>query len=199
MFKNIKHSLFGLMLLSGIASADLGEFHWDWSKIDTDSVSFDKDFMFGTAVSMYQVAGGDSSNWATCNVAKDEKGKPRISHGQMTGIACDFWNHLDEDIKKLVDMKVKAFRFSIEWADIEPQEGHYDTAALARYHDLCDRLANVGIKSVVTLHHFVHPTWFEDKGAFEKEENITCFVTYARTIVKEFGDKVAMWATFNEP
>lgn len=199
MLKNIKHSFFGLILLAGVASADLGEFHWDWSKIDTESISFHKDFLLGTAVSMYQVAGGESSNWATCNTAKDQKGKPRISHGQVTGKACDFWNHLDEDIQKLVDMKVKAFRFSIEWADIEPQEGQYDVAALARYHDLCDRLANVGIKPVVTLHHFVHPTWFEDKGAFEKEENITYFVTYAREMVKEFGDKVSMWATFNEP
>jgi len=25
---------------------------------------------------------------------------------------------------------------------------------------------------MATLHHFVHPMWFEELGAFEKEENI---------------------------
>jgi len=201
MIKNIKHNALIALLfcVNGAFAVDLGEIHWDWSKIDTDSTTFDKDFILGTAVSLYQVAGGDCSNWTACNFAKDENGNPRIAHGEMTGKACDFWNHLDDDIQRLVDMKVKAFRFSIEWADIEPIKGQYDAQALARYHDLFNRLEKAGIKSVVTLHHFVHPWWFEDMGAFEKAENIKYFVEYAQNMVAEFGDKAMMWATFNEP
>ena len=30
----------------------------------------------------------------------------------------------------------------------------------------------------VTLHHFVHPQWFEDKGAFTDETNIKYFVDF---------------------
>ena len=31
---------------------------------------------------------------------------------------------------------------------------------------------------LATLHHFVHPQWFEDIGAFEKEENIPLYLTW---------------------
>jgi len=34
---------------------------------------------------------------------------------------------------------------------------------------------------MVTLHHFVHPNWFENLGGFTKEENIPIFVEFART------------------
>lgn len=32
----------------------------------------------------------------------------------------------------------------------------------------------------VSLHHFVHPIWFEHLGGFQKEENIAFFVDYAK-------------------
>ena len=34
------------------------------------------------------------------------------------------------------------------------------------------------LKPYVTLHHFVHPQWFEDLGAFNKQENIKYFVDF---------------------
>ena len=36
----------------------------------------------------------------------------------------------------------------------------------------------LGITPLATLHHFVHPQWFEDLGAFEKEENIPLYLTW---------------------
>lgn len=36
-----------------------------------------------------------------------------------------------------------------------------------------------GLKPCVTLHHFVHPLWFDGLGAFEKEENIPYFADFA--------------------
>ena len=35
------------------------------------------------------------------------------------------------------------------------------------------------ITPVVTLHHFTHPIWFEDIGAFEKKENIDHFIEFS--------------------
>lgn len=34
---------------------------------------------------------------------------------------------------------------------------------------------------MVTLHHFVHPNWFETLGGFTKEANIPIFVEFAKT------------------
>lgn len=37
-----------------------------------------------------------------------------------------------------------------------------------------------GMEPLATLHHFVHPQWFEDLGGFEKEENIPLFLAWVR-------------------
>ena len=34
------------------------------------------------------------------------------------------------------------------------------------------------ITPLATLHHFVHPKWFEDIGAFEKEANIPLYLSW---------------------
>lgn len=34
------------------------------------------------------------------------------------------------------------------------------------------------MEPLATLHHFVHPQWFEELGAFEKQENIALFLKY---------------------
>ena len=59
-----------LLVIATVACADLGEIRWDWSQINTDEITFDKSFMLGTAVSMYKVAGGDTSNWSACYNSK---------------------------------------------------------------------------------------------------------------------------------
>jgi len=50
-----------------------------------------------------------------------------------------------------------------------------------------------------SLHHYVHPQWFENLGGFEKLENIKYFVEYCIAAFREFGSRVTYWATFNEP
>lgn len=186
----------------GMYAIDDPEIHWDWSQIDTSVATFKPDFVFGTAVAEHQVSGAvncPNSNWAAVDYAKDNKGLPRIHSGERSGKACDFWHSYVTDIQLLKDLQVKAFRFSVEWSNIEPEKGVIDRAAIAHYHDLCDKLIAAGIKPVVTLHHFTHPLWFEDLGAFEQEENVKCFVDFAALMMQELGSKVSMWATFNEP
>ena len=43
---------------------------------------------------------------------------------------------------------------------------------------------------MVTLLHFTHPLWLEDKGGFENEEAIAAFLAFARRVYREFGGKV---------
>ena len=97
------------------------------------------------------------------------------------------------------DFQANAFRFSLAWDRIEPQEGQFSEEALQHYSDEVDALLEAGITPMITLHHFAHPIWFEDKGAFEKEENITYFVRYAKKVFEKLGDRVPLWCTINEP
>ena len=41
-----------------------------------------------------------------------------------------------------------------------------------------------GLEPMVTLHHFVHPLWFDALSGFENAENIGHFVDYAVACVK---------------
>lgn len=73
------------------------------------------------------------------------------------------------------------------------------TSGGCRYHDMLDEMDKYKIVPNATLHHFVHPAWFEDIGGFTKEANVPIFVEWARTAYRLFGKRIQLWATFNEP
>lgn len=64
---------------------------------------------------------------------------------------------------------------------------------------MLDEMERLGLVPNATLHHFVHPDWFEALGGFTNEANIPMFVEWARTAYRLFGGRITMWATFNEP
>jgi beta-glucosidase/6-phospho-beta-glucosidase/beta-galactosidase len=55
-----------------------------------------------------------------------------------------------------------------------------------------------GMEPHVTLIWFVHPQWFQELGAFSKEENIPIFVDWCKTAFKLFGAPgLTLCAVFN--
>jgi beta-glucosidase len=64
---------------------------------------------------------------------------------------------------------------------------------------MLDYMQELGIEPNATLWHFTHPTWFENAGAWSKEENIPYFVEFSKVVFREFGKRFKLWATFNEP
>lgn len=158
---------------------------------------FPEDFRWGVALSAHQNCGAEQlphSNWSFW-----EKQEGHIKNNQKSGIACDHWNRYHEDIELIKNLGLTDFRFSVDWSAIEPQEGEFNQAALDYYSDFCDALLRAGIKIMVTLHHFTHPQWFEELGAFEKEENIRYFVRFSQKIYEQLHTKVDLWCTINEP
>lgn len=159
-------------------------------------ITFDKDFLFGVAGASFQYLGSTGSpqvNWSF------KSSKEGVADGVASGKACDFWNHLDADIQRMKDLGVKAFRFSFEWADVEPEQGKIDKQTIERYHQLFDKLKIAEIEPWMTLHHFTQPIWFENRGGFECADNCQYFIDFCKLMVREYGDKVKWWGTFNEP
>lgn len=174
------------------ALQDRSQEYWDWASIDT-SVVFPQDFVWGSAVAEYQVSGADvckDSNWAFWE---------QKSAIEASGNACEFWHRCFDDVALIKDLGLDSFRFSVDWSLVEPRQGEFDEDVLAHYELLCQKLLENGIKPVVTLHHFAHPQWFEELGAFEKEENIRYFVDFSQKAFERLHKYVFLWGTINEP
>jgi beta-glucosidase len=154
---------------------------------------FPPEFLWGVATSAHQVEGGNIHNqWATW----ESQGHIRDGH---CGGACDWWNRSSDDLDLAQQMGVNAFRISIEWSRLEPVEGHWDKAALARYYNLLLALNRRGLRSFVTLHHFTHPQWFEDRGGFLAPDAVETFSRFVYRTVEALHHLCHDWVTINEP
>ena len=176
------------------------DIQWDWDKIKTERVYFPKNFMWGTATAAHQVEGNNTNNnWYAWEHQKDNNGKSRIHNNDKSGIAANHWNLYRDDISLMNDLGVGYYRFSVEWSKIEPENGIINEKALEHYRDVCIALIDSGLTPVITLHHFSHPIWFEELGAFEKEENIEYYIRFSELVFNKLSDIVPIWCTINEP
>ena len=109
---------------------------------------FEKGFFVGAATAAHQVEGNNihSDYWA-------QEQLPHTSFTEPSGIACDHYNRYEEDIKLLADAGLNAYRFSIEWARIEPEEGQFDPAEIEHYRKVIACCKAHGVEPVVTLLH----------------------------------------------
>ena len=202
--------MYALLVLPALAILYFGLLFWftdrkasmrlDFSKLKRAPWRFGKDFLWGSATSSHQVEGNcTNNNWFQFESAVDKEGKPRISNGQKAGVCCDQWNRYKEDIQLMKALSLNAYRFSVEWSKIEPEQGEFDESALDHYEQVVGELLAGGIEPMVTLHHFTNPLWFEEKGAFLQEDSPEIFARFVERVVRRLGSKVKLWCTINEP
>ena len=137
--------------------------------------------------------------WPQFETTLGPQGRPRVVHGQRCGTAADHWNRYREDIRLLKEMHLNAFRFSVEWSKIEPEEGVFVDSVLDHYERVVDELRANGIEPFITLHHFTNPLWFERKGGFERDDSPEILARFASKVVQRLGSKIRFWSTINEP
>jgi Beta-glucosidase/6-phospho-beta-glucosidase/beta-galactosidase len=156
-------------------------------------MSFPKGFFIGAATAAHQVEGNNihSDYWAQENL-------PHTSFTEPSGLACDHYNRYEEDIKLLADAGLNAYRFSIEWARIEPEEGQFDEAEIEHYRDVIRCCRANGVEPIVTLMHFTSPVWLIRKGGWEAESTVEYFRRYAAYVTEKLGGELHYICTINE-
>lgn len=118
---------------------------------------------------------------------------------EPAGKANDSWNRWREDLDLVQGMGLNAYRFSVEWSRIEPEQGVVDQSALDRYSQMIDGCLERGITPVVTLCHFTAPQWFACRGSWLNPDAASWFADECARVAGAVGDRVGAFLTFNEP
>ena len=156
-------------------------------------MSFPKGFLIGASTAAHQVEGNNihSDYWA-------QEQLPHSSFTEPSGLACDHYNRYEEDIRLMAQAGLNAYRFSIEWARIEPEEGCFSEDAIEHYRKVIRCCRENGVEPMVTLMHFTSPVWLIQKGGWEAESTIEYFRRYAAYVTEKLGDEIKYICTINE-
>ena len=152
-----------------------------------------ENFLIGAATAAHQVEGNNihSDLWAMEHMKHTSFIEPSLD-------AVDHYNRYEKDIKLMADAGLNAYRFSIEWARIEPEEGHFDSEAVDHYKAVIACCKKYGIEPFVTLHHFSSPKWLISKGGWEASTTPEDFAHYVRFIIEQLGSELHYICTINE-
>ena len=154
---------------------------------------FAEGFLVGAATAAHQVEGNNTNSdfWAMEHMKSGGFVEP-------SGDAVDHYHRYEEDITYMEQAGLNAYRFSIEWARIEPEEGVFDEKEMRHYMDVISCCKAHGIEPVVTLHHFSYPKWLISKGGWEAASTPDDFEAYVRYVIAHIGSEVKYICTINE-
>lgn len=177
---------------------------------------FPKGFLWGAATSAYQVEGGNINDWSEWEkknanrLAKEAKvhwqswqvkkfPEMQKPENYICGKACDHYNRFEDDFDIAQSLNLNAFRISIEWSRIEPEEGKYDEREIEHYRKVIRAIRKHGMEPFVTLWHWTIPLWLSEKGGVSSSKFPIYFERYAQRIADGLKDEVHFWLTLNEP
>jgi beta-glucosidase len=173
-------------------------------------------FRFGAASAATQIEDQNpATDWWVFTSPEAEGG---LGQGKApVGEASRGYSLALEDVALLVDLGLDSYRFSIEWARIEPERDTIDEDALAHYDAFVDALVAAGIEPILTIHHFANPLWVADPRDPDCEGGVSdanlCGLghpeggpaiveearQHAQLLAERYGDRVDVWGTVNEP
>ncbi len=144
-------------------------------------------FLWGVSTSAFQLEGSPYADWSSWDPIL--QAKPQVTH---------HYRLCRQDLQLLKTLGVNAYRFSLEWSRIEPEEGDWNGDVVDHYQRIIDFLHDHSIEPMVTLHHFTHPRWYLEKYPWHQEKSVGKFMAFVERIASTLKD-VRYWITFNEP
>jgi beta-glucosidase len=158
------------------------------------SVTFPPGFLWGAATSAHQTEGNNvDSDWWDL----EHSGEGRIA--EPSADAADSYHCWPEDMDLLAGAGFTDYRFSVEWARIEPAPGVLAPSEIAHYRAMVDGAVARGLRPMVTLHHFTLPRWFQARGGWEAADACDRFLDYVDALAPILMTGVEHVCTINEP
>ncbi len=162
---------------------------------------FPDNFLWGAASSAYQIEAACREDGKKPTVYDHfSRLYPERYENAVPDDAADFYHHYREDIALMKKYGFKAFRFSICWARIlSDVDGEINQAGIDYYNNVIDCLLENGITPFFDLFHCDWPMFVIEKGGPKNPAFVDWFAHYAEICFKNFGDRVKLWSTVNEP
>jgi beta-glucosidase len=167
---------------------------------------FPRDFVWGAATASHQVEGMDTaSDWWRFERQEGTVQSFFDHSAHARDYKSDHWRLFSADIRRMKDeLGLTGYRFSIDWSRVEPTEGHFDRAVIARYAEICAELRAAGIRPCVTLFHWSSPDWIwdhadESRSGWCEPRIVERFTRYCEAVVPALAPHVDLFCTLNEP
>jgi beta-glucosidase len=162
---------------------------------------FDKDFLWGSATSAYQIEGGISEGGKKDSIWDTFCRKPGTIRDHSSGeVACEHLKNWKQDVGLMSQIGLQSYRFSISWTRILPNGiGEINQEGIDFYDRLIDELLEKNILPFITLFHWDLPEALEKQGGWLNPEIAKWFGEYSGILSERFSDRVSNWFTLNEP
>jgi beta-glucosidase len=98
----------------------------------------------------------------------------------------------------LAKLGFNSYRFSVEWARVEPEPGYFSNAVLDHYRHMCETCHQHGLKPIVTYHHFTSPGWLVSQGGRHEPDTAGKFASYCQKVTQHLGNLIEAVCTINE-
>ncbi|MCW1966771.1 MAG: family 1 glycosylhydrolase [Anaerolineae bacterium] len=159
-----------------------------------NNTAFPPNFLWGASTAGHQVEGNNTNSdiWLIEHVA------PTI-YAEPSGDACDSLHRWGEDLDIVRDLGLNTYRFSLEWARIEPERGVFSAAMLDYYKRIVEGCHARGLTPLVTFNHFVAPRWFAARGGWDAADAGDYFARFCDRAARHLADGIGYALTLNEP
>lgn len=161
---------------------------------------FPAGFVFGAATSAYQIegsafGGAGLSHWDTFVATPGT-----VADGRSGERACDHYHRWEEDLDLAAAAGFDAYRFSVNWARVQPDgPGSRNAQGFDFYDRLVDGMCARGLRPYLTLYHWDLPAALARQGGWANRRIADWFTDYALSVTARLGDRVESIATINEP
>jgi beta-glucosidase len=160
-----------------------------------------KGFIWGASTAAAQIEGAAEEEGRGASIWDAFAAMPgKIKDGSNPSVASDHYHRYKEDVALMKRLGLGAYRFSVSWSRVIPEGvGAVNEKGLDFYDRLIDELIAGNIEPWLCLYHWDLPLALHEKGGWTNRDIKGWLEDYTTVIAKRFGDRVARWATFNEP
>ncbi|MDE2596335.1 MAG: glycoside hydrolase family 1 protein, partial [Sphingomonadales bacterium] len=151
-------------------------------------------FLWGAATAGHQVEGNNIN--ADCWLL--EQVKPSV-FAEPSGDAANSLELWPVDLDLVKGLGLNTYRFSLEWARIEPEKGQFSVAMMDHYKAMIAGCRARGIIPMVTFNHFTTPRWFAAAGGWLHKDAADLFARFCDRAARHLADGIGYATTLNEP